>query len=100
MKSIYEEMGGTYRQEGKFLIPDLVLPDTSEYQIGKYGRMCQRYLKEHRETLYTSMTLSGELFPYLAEIDQTCNERMEQLVPQMARQEGVTEAMKATNQLG
>ena len=70
MKSIYEEMGGTYRKEGDFLIPDLALPDTSECQIGKYGRMCQRYLKEHREFLYTSMMLSGRLYPYLAEIDQ------------------------------
>ena len=100
MESIYEEIGGTYRKEGDFLIPDLALPDTSEYQIGKYGRMCQRYLKEHRNTLYTSMMLSGELYPYLAEVDQTCNERMERLVHQMAKREGVTEAMKAADQLG
>ena len=100
MKSIYEEIGGTYRQEGDFLIPNLVLPDTSDYQIGKYGRMCQRYLKEHRNTLYTSMVLSGELYPYLAEIDQTCRDRLDALIPAMVKQEGVTEAMKAADQLG
>ena len=93
-------MGGTYRQEGDFLIPNLVLPDTQDYQIGKYGRMCQRYLKEHQNTLYASMMLSGKLYPYLAEIDQICNDRMEQLTSQMAKREGVTEAMKAADQLG
>ena len=51
MKSIFEQMGGTYRQEGDYLIPNLSLPDESEYQIGKYGRMRRRYLKEHRAQL-------------------------------------------------
>lgn len=48
MKSLFEEMGGTYRQEGDYLIPNLALPDEPEYQIGKYGRMRRSYLKEHR----------------------------------------------------
>ena len=48
MKSLYEEMGGTYRQEGDYLIPNISLPDEPEYQIGKYGRMRRSYLKEHR----------------------------------------------------
>ena len=53
MKSLFEEMGGTYRQEGDYLIPNLALPDEPEYQIGKYGRMRRSYLKEHRPILYT-----------------------------------------------
>ena len=52
MKSLFEEMGGTYRQEGDYLIPNLALPDEPEYQIGKYGRMRRNYLKEHRPVLY------------------------------------------------
>ena len=70
MKSIFEQMGGTYRQEGDYLIPNLSLPDESEYQIGKYGRMRRSYLKEHRPVLYASLLTSGTLHRHLAEIDK------------------------------
>ncbi len=96
MKSIFEQMGGTYRQEGDYLIPNLSLPDESEYQIGKYGRMRRSYLKEHRPILYTNLLTSGTLHRHLAEIDQACNERMEIIVSAMAKQEGVTETLKAS----
>ena len=85
MKSIFEEMGGTYRQEGDYLIPNLLLPDESEYQIGKYGRMRRSYLKEHRPILYANLLISGTLHRRLAEIDRTCNERMEIIVSDMAK---------------
>ena len=62
MKSLFEEMGGTYRQEGDYLIPNFVLPDTSDYKIGKYGRMRRSYLKEHRPILYTNLVVEGTLF--------------------------------------
>ena len=75
MKSLFEEMGGTYRQEGDYLIPNLALPDEPEYQIGKYGRMRRSYLKEHRPVLYANLLTSGTLHRHLAEIDQACNER-------------------------
>ena len=55
MKSLFEEMGGTYRQVGDYLIPNLVLPDDSNYQIGKYGRMRRSYLKEHRKSFIATM---------------------------------------------
>ena len=55
MKSLFEEMGGTYRQEGDYLIPNLALPDEPDYQIGKYGRMRRSYLKEHRPVLYANL---------------------------------------------
>lgn len=97
MKSLFEQMGGTYRQEGYYLIPNLILPDTGDYQIGKYGRMRKHYLKEHREALYTNLLMSGTLFKHLAEIDQSCNERMEIITSVMAKQEGVTEALKAAD---
>ena len=99
MKSIFEQMGGTYRQEGDYLIPNLTLPDEPEYQIGKYGRMRRSYLKEHRPILYTNLLTSGTLHRHLAEIDQACNEHMETIVSAMAQQEGVTEAMKAVDQM-
>lgn len=99
MKSIFEEMGGTYRQVGDYFIPNITLPDDGEYQIGKYGRMRRSYLKEYRKILYNNYVLEGTLFKHLAEIDQACNERIENIISAMAKQEGVTEALKATNQM-
>ena len=99
MKSLFEEMGGTYRQEGDYLIPNLALPDEPEYQIGKYGRMRRSYLKEHHPVLYANLLTSGTLHRHLAEIDQACNERMAIIVSAMVKQEGVTEALKAADQM-
>ena len=99
MKSLFEQMGGTYRQEGDYLIPNLYLPDEPDYQIGKYGRMRRSYLKEHRPVLYASLLTSGTLHRHLAEIDQACNERMAIIVSDMARQEDVTESLKAADQM-
>ena len=99
MKTIFEEMGGTYRQVGDYFIPNITLPDDGEYQIGKYGRMRRSYLKKYRKILYNNYVLEGTLFKHLAEIDQACNERIENIISAMAKQEGVTEALKATNQM-
>ncbi len=99
MKSLFEQLGGTYHQEGDYLIPNLTLPDEPEYQIGKYGRMRRSYLKEHRPVLYTNYLTSGTLHRHLAEIDQACNERMEIIVSAMAKREDVTETLKAANQM-
>ena len=99
MKSIFEEMGGTYRQVGDYFIPNITLLDDGEYQIGKYGRMHRSYLKEYRKILYNNYVLEGTLFKHLAEIDQSCNERMEIIVSAMSEQEGVTEALKAADQM-
>ena len=98
MKSIFEEMGGTYRQEGDYLIPNLSLPDEPEYQISKYGLMRRSYLKEHHPVLYANYLTSGTLHRHLAEIDQACYERMEIIISAMAQQEGVTEALKGCRQ--
>ena len=99
MKSLFDQMGGTYHQEGDYLIPNLTLPDEPEYQIGKYGRMRRSYLKAHRPVLYANFLTSGTLHRHLAEIDQACNERMEIIVSAMAKQESATEALKAADQL-
>ena len=99
MKTIFEEMGGTYRQVGDYFIPNITLLDDGEYQISKYGRMRRSYLKEYRKILYNNYVLEGTLFRHLAEIDQACNERIENIVSAMAKQEGVTEALKAADQI-
>ncbi len=78
MKLIFLEMGGTYRQVGDYLIPNLSLPpDIEEYRLGKYGQMRQRYIKELRHGLYSSLLLEGTLMKHLAEIDRFCNDRLE-----------------------
>ena len=99
MKTIFEEMNGTYRHVGDYFIPNITLPDDGEYQIGKYGRMRRSYLKEYRKILYNNHVLEGTLFKHLAEIDQVCNERIENIVSAIAKQEGVTEALKAADQI-
>jgi len=100
MKSIFEEMGGTYRREGDYLLPNLSLPpDAEDYQIGKYGRMRHRYLKEHRRALYTSLVLEETLWKHLAEINSACSEQLEIIETAMMKQEGVTEALKASDQM-
>lgn len=99
MKSTFEQMGGTYIRVGDYFISNLILDDEPEYQIGKYGRMRERYLKEHRRAAYAKLKLSGKLDEHLAEIEQTCNERMDRIVKQMAEREGVTEALKASDQM-
>ena len=98
-KSIFEQCGGTYTQVGDYLLPDLIIDETEQQPIGKYGRMRKRYLKEHRPVLFTNLLLSGKLDQHLTEIDRACTEQMELLTRQMADQEGVTEALKAADQM-
>ena len=100
MKSLFEELGGTYRREGDYLVPDLSLPsEESEIQIGKYGRMRKRFLKENRPALYANLLLNGTLTKHLAEIDRSCLDRLENIETVMMKQEGVTETLKASNQI-
>jgi len=89
----------TYTKVGDYYIPDLVLDDDAELEIGMYGRMRERFLEEHHHGAYTSLLLTGRLWKHLAEIDTASNERMDSLVSAMAKQEGVTEALKASDQM-
>ncbi len=98
-KSIFEALGGTYTEVGEVLIPDLELRSADAACLGKYGRMWKQYLKEHRPVLYTNLLLSEKLYPHCAEIECACVDRLEQIVWQMIKQEGVTEALKASNQM-
>ena len=98
MKSIFEQLGGTYRQIGDILIPDVELPGKN-YRISKYGRMRHIYLKEHCPAQYSTMVLEGTLYDHLEEIDRICQERMIALVEAMKEQQGITEELKARDQL-
>ena len=89
----------TYTKVGDYYLPDLALDDDTKYEIGIYGRMRQRFLEEHHPGVYNRMLLFGELWKHLAEIDAVSHERMGFLIPAMAKQEGVTEALKATDQM-
>ena len=88
-----------YHKSGDYYLPDLTIEDQEIHPLGKYGRMRKRYLKEHRPVLYTNLLLAGELFSHLAEIDKACENRMDLLTHQMAELEGVTEALKASDQM-
>ena len=89
----------TYSKCGDNYIPDLVLSEEEQPSIGKYGRMRKRYLKEHHPALYSNLLLTGKLYAHLREIDEACEGRLELLVLQMAKREGVTEALKAVDQM-
>ena len=98
-QSLYEKLSGSYTKVGDYLLPNLTIDETEQRPLGKYGRMRIRYLKEHRTVLYDNLLLSGELFQHLAEIDETCEQQLELIMQQMAKQEGVTEALKAADQM-
>lgn len=89
----------TYHRCGDYLLPDLGLTEEEQQPLGKYGRMRLNYLKEHRPGLFSSLLLSGKLMEQLHEIDETCNARLELLIPQMQAAEGITEELKAADQL-
>ena len=97
MKSLNEQLGGTYHLEGDYLIPDLTPPPSPH--IGIWGLRRKNYLLKHRETIYTAMLLSGKLNAHLEEVDRRAEEMLFQLVDQMARAECVTEQLKATDQM-
>ena len=90
----------TYHWGGDVLIPDLELEDGSNYQIGKYGRMRQRYLFENYYAMYTHLVLTEKLWKHLEEVDMEYNDMMDMLTVRMAEREGVTEHLKSVDQLG
>ena len=99
MESIFEQTDGTYYQEGDYLIPDITLGEDAGRDIGIYGQKHKRFLEENHSALYSNMLLSGRLWRNLEKINIACYERLERLVPDMARREGVTETLKATDPL-
>ncbi len=98
-KTVFEEMGGTYIRQGDYLIPCLTLPEEEQRFIGVWGQRHKRYLKEHKRTVYITLLTSGRLNSYLADIEEQAQERFERIVEQMKERQGVTEQLKAENQM-
>lgn len=94
-----EQTGISYTLVGDYYLPDLTLPEEKPYDIGRFGLMRRHYLKEQRKGLFAALLTSGKLNEHLYEIDQTANQRMERLSKQMAKAEGVSEQLKAENQM-
>ena len=89
----------TYTMQGDYLIPNLLPPQEEPMPLGKYARMRKRFLQEHRKITYTNLLTSGKLSSHLVEIQQTAQRRMEQIVAQMAKNQGVTEELKASDEM-
>ena len=99
-KTIFEEMGGTYVRQGDYNLPCLSLPtEKGSKPVGVWGQRHLRYLKQHRKVLYTNLLTSGKLNSYLADIDKQAEDMFLRLVEQIANREGVTEQLKAENQI-
>ena len=97
-QTIYEQLGGTYREENGSLVPDVELPE--QKPIGKYGRMHLDYLKQHRRGRYSAMLGEGRLNAYRAEIDEQAHDKLISLMVELAKSHGIDEHLKATDQIG
>ena len=89
----------TYSRNGDYLIPNLTLEDQPSRSLGKYGRMRLNYLKKHRPVLWAELTISGKLFSHLLEIERTASERLDRMMPELARTAGAVESLKASDQM-
>ena len=98
-QSIFEALGGSYTEVGDVFIPDLEISEADAACLGKWGRMRKNYLKEYHPVLYTNLLLAEKLYQHCAEIECACVERLELIVRQIAKQEGVTETLKAADQM-
>lgn len=99
-KSSFEQNGGTYRRFGDFMIPNLILPpEETKVRLGKWGMMHKDYMLKHKKVIVSIMTAEGRFWQYLSEIDKQAEELFSRLVTDLAKDEGVTEQLKADNQM-
>ena len=98
-ESLYETLGGTYREENGHLIPNVTLPEQTDYQIGKYGRMHLDHIKQHRRGRYTTLLTEGRLNARLYEIDFEANKMLETIISCFASERGIDENLKARDML-
>uniref|UniRef100_UPI0035E3CB0A TnpV protein n=2 Tax=Pygmaiobacter massiliensis TaxID=1917873 RepID=UPI0035E3CB0A len=89
----------TYTMQGDYNLPNLLPPQEPEVTLGKYALLRRKFLKQHKRVLYTNLLTSGNLNAHLMEIEQTALSRLDQMTAQMAQSEGVTESLKASNQM-
>ena len=97
--NLYEKLGGTYREENGHLIPNVNIPEQTDYQIGKYGGMHLDYIKQHRRGRYTTLLTEGKLNARLHEIDLEANEMLETIIPRLATERNIDENLKARDML-
>ena len=98
-KSLFERMGGTYKQVGDYLLPGLILSGQEQQSIGIWGQRHARYLKQYHRVRYYNLLTSGKLNSYLADIDKLAEELFSRLVRQMSEKQGITEQLKASDQM-
>ena len=99
MKTLYEKLGGTYREENGRLIPEMKLPEQTNYQIGKYGQFYLAYIKNHRRGRYTTLLTEGALNTWLHEIDLEANRMLETIITRLAAERSIDEDLKARDML-
>ena len=99
MKSLFEQMGGTYREENGYLIPNLTLPEEEQDEIGVWGMRHLEYIKNHHKGFYTALILDCKVNRYLADINNQAEEMFDTLISQYKTAEGITEQLKEENQL-
>lgn len=99
MKSMFEQMGGTYTMQGDYSLPDVILPPEEERPIGVWGQRRLHYLKHHRKVLYYNLLTSGKLHSHLADAEEQAQELFLRLVKELGEKEGVTEQLKAADQM-
>ena len=99
MKSIFEQIGGTYTLQGDYRLPNLTLPAEEERPIGVWALRRKRYLKQHHKALYYNLLTSGKLHSHLADIEEQAQQLFLRLVKELAEKEGVTEQLKSADQM-
>ena len=99
MKTLYETLGGTYREENGRLVPELELPEQTNYQIGKYGQFYLNFIKQHRRGRYTTLLTDGMLNARLHEIDLEAKTMLESIISRLAAERGIDENLKARDML-
>lgn len=99
MKSLFEQTGGTYREENGYLIPNLEVLAEEEKSIGVWGQRHLRHIQEYKKVFYTNLLTSGKLNTYLADIDEQAQDMFFRVVKQMAEKQGVTEELKVSDQM-
>lgn len=99
MKSIFEQIGGTYTLQGDYRLPNLTVPAEDERPIGVWGQRRLRYLKQHHRVLYYNLLTSGKLHSHLADIEEQAQQLFLRLVKELAEKEGITEQLKAIDQM-
>ncbi len=99
MKSVFEQNGGTYTKVGNYYLPDLTVSTDKKYNIGKYGRLHGKFIKENRPCFYTARMIDGTWLDYLAEVDNAAKSEVERLVKNFADNLSISEELKATDHM-